>query len=381
MPHDPIRVAIFLDRFEPGGTQRQMIELIRRLDRERFDVHVACSHRTGTWVPLVRSDHPIAEFPIFGFRRPSTLTALVRFARWCRKHRIDILQSCEFYGNVFALTGAVLAGVPLRIGGRRGMYVDKSHGQKQLHAFGYRGAHAVVANSRAAADLLIAEGVSRSKVIVIPNGLDVQAFAPRVARAHLRRIVIVADLRDRKGHDVLIDAMPTVIAGRPDAELLIVGDGPLRGALEQRAQQRDITASARFLGHRDDVPAILADADVFALPSYSEAFPNAVLEAMAAGLPLIVTGVGGIPELVEHAHSGLLVPPGSPDALAAALLQLLNDPAEAAALGAAARRAVESRFSFDRMVEEFEALYLRLLDARTYAGKYPSARRERGQAA
>jgi glycosyltransferase involved in cell wall biosynthesis len=120
----------------------------------------------------------------------------------------------------------------------------------------------------------------------------------------------------------------------------------------------------RFLGHRDDVPAVLAAADVFVLPSRSEASPNSVIEAMAAGLPVVATSVGGIPELVTDGRTGRLVPPGDPSALAQALVDLLDHPGHAAELGRAARARIERTASFERMVADFESLYLEEIAAR-----------------
>ena len=130
-------------------------------------------------------------------------------------------------------------------------------------------------------------------------------------------------------------------------------------------EQRGLARHVRLLGHREDVPALLADSDIFALTSRSEAFPNGVLEAMAAGLPVVVSDVGGVSELVEHRRNGLLVRPGDVTGVTAALRELIEHPDTAAALGESARRTVDSRYSFDRMVNGFETLYLDLLCRRT----------------
>src|SRR5204863_6176125 len=134
----------------------------------------------------------------------------------------------------------------------------------------------------------------------------------------------------------------------------IVGDGPRKRELEDLVVARGLGRHIEFLGHRDDVPSLLASADAFVLPSRSEAFPNSVIEAMAAGLPVIANGVGGLLDLVDDGRTGLLVPPADPEALAPALRFLLENPSRAAAMGAAARVDVQRRFSFERMVAAFE---------------------------
>ncbi|HMD35949.1 MAG TPA: glycosyltransferase, partial [Vicinamibacterales bacterium] len=152
----------------------------------------------------------------------------------------------------------------------------------------------------------------------------------------------------------------------PDAAFEIVGAGPERDALVARAESRGVLEAFSFLGHRDDVPALLAAADIFVLPSRSEAFPNAVLEAMAAGLPIVASSVGGILELVDDGRTGLLAPAGDPRALADRITTLMADAAFAASLGAAARAEAASRYSFDRMVASFDALYSSELTRRIY---------------
>jgi glycosyltransferase involved in cell wall biosynthesis len=343
-----------------------MTELIRRIDRTRFDVHVACFRREGQWLPRVEAAGvPIDAFPLGSFTSFRTARQLHAFSRWCRRHRLQVLQTCDIYGNIFALTGAALARVPVRIGSRRGIVSPtgrRSLLTLQRHA--YRAAYRVVANSVAAGDALVAEGIPREKVVVIPNGIDLEPFdVPRTSGPG-PVVTTVANLRAGKGHDVLLRAAVHVLRRRPDVRFQFVGDGPLRAQLEQEAEDLAISAAVTFLGHRSDVAAILRGTTIFAFPSLMEAFPNGVMEAMAAEVPVVASAVGGIPELVEHEHSGLLVPPGDDVSLAAALLALLTDDARARRLARAGRETIEERYSFDRMVRDFEGLYLDTLALR-----------------
>ena len=366
MKSGPIPVAIFVDRFIAGGTQRQMIELIARLDRRRFRVHPVCFHAVGVWFPRVSLlGEPVAVFPIHGFRKPGTYKQLLAFAQWCRAKKIAILQTCDVYSNIFGLPGGMLASVPVRIGSRRGMVETPAH--QRIQTYAYNAAHRVVANSQAAAECLGREGVATEKIVVIPNGIDPTLFGQRQYRVRPRTIAMVACLREEKRVDVLIDAAPLILARHPEAEILIVGDGACRAELEARARANHVAERVRFLGHRDDVPAVLADADIFVLPSRSEAFPNAILEAMMSGLPIVASSVGGIPELVEDGRTGRLVPPGDTAQLAAATIDILDNPDRATQMGKTARRRIEEQYSFDRMVHQFEALYLREVAARNGA--------------
>jgi len=197
-----------------------------------------------------------------------------------------------------------------------------------------------------------------NRVVVIPNGLELTQFQARTSHVPSRRVIMVANLRPEKGHDTLIDAAAIVLNRFPDARFDIVGDGTERDRLIAYAHAKGVAAAVSFLGHCEDVPARLSAADVFVLPSESEAFPNAVLEAMAAGLPVVASAVGGILEVVRNGETGLLVPPRRPDALADAIGRLLSDATLQERLGSTGRGLVESRYSFSKMVAAFDALYL-----------------------
>jgi glycosyltransferase involved in cell wall biosynthesis len=353
-----IPVAVFLTRFEPGGTERQMTELIRRLDPARFAVHVACFEKAGAWLPRVHERAAsVVEFPIHGFAKPSTWRQMAAFARWCRRERIAVVQTCDLYANIFGLPGAALAGVPVRIGSRRELNPDKSPGQIRLQRLAYRCATKVVANSPAARGMLVEEGLAPGSTAVIPNGLAPEAFAARKPSGRVRRFITVANLRPEKSHETLIAAAQMLAADYPDVTFQIVGGGPRRAELEAFAAARGVAAHVEFLGHREDVPALLAAADAYVLPSRSEAFPNGAIEAMAAGLPVVASAVGGLLDLIEDGRTGQLVPPGDPEALATALRALIERPADAEAMGLAARDVAIGRYSFDRMVNAFETLY------------------------
>jgi L-malate glycosyltransferase len=335
-----------------------MSELIRRMDDRRFRVHVACLHRQGAWLRRVEARAAsVVEFPIEGFARAATLRQMLSFARWCRRERIAVVHTCDLYTNVFGLPGAALARVPVRIGSRRELNPDKTPGQIRLQRVAYRAATRVVANSQAARQMLEAEGLAPGSIAVIPNGVDLASYAPRKHPRRVRTLITVANLRPEKNHEILFEAAAGLFRIHPELRLRIVGDGVRRRELEQLAAALGLGSRIEFLGHREDVPALLADADVFVLPSRSEAFPNGAIEAMAAGLPVIACAVGGLLDLIQNDSTGILVPSGDAGALASALRSLVEHPVRAEALGAAARRVVHERYSFDRMVASFEDLY------------------------
>jgi glycosyltransferase involved in cell wall biosynthesis len=360
-----IPVAVFITGFHPGGTERQMIELVRRLDRARFRVHVACFHRDGAWLPRVTEcAATLVEFPIRGFARPGTLAQLSAFARWCRREQIQVVQTCDLYANTFGLPGAAMAGVPVRIGSRRELNPDKSPGQIALQRLAYRAATKVVANSRAAREILEREGLARESIAVIPNGVDLASYRAGRPVRQIRTVATVANLRHEKGHETLIAAAAALVPNHPSLRFRIIGDGPRRTDLEALVRAHGLAAHVEFLGHREDVPALLAEADLFVLPSRSEAFPNGAIEAMASALPVVASATGGLLDLIEHGRTGILVPAGDSNALAGAIGALIAAPERAADLGAAAREDVQQRFSFERMVSAFEDVYLSSLPGR-----------------
>jgi glycosyltransferase involved in cell wall biosynthesis len=167
---------------------------------------------------------------------------------------------------------------------------------------------------------------------------------------------------------VLLDAATRILRRHPRTTFTFVGEGPERARLMERAKRRGVASACEFVGHQDDVYVWLATTDVFVLPSRSEAFPNAALEAMAAGLPVVASAVGGLLELIDHNQTGLLVPAGDERQLADAVSGLLDEPARRAALGGAARAAVQCSYSFERMVAGFESVYLDALARRGLIG-------------
>lgn len=364
-----VPVVVWLSTFDAGGTERQMVSLMRGLADGPFEVHAACFFATGPWLAAAQAKvASVAAFPIHGFARLDTWRQTQRFAEWCQARQIRAVITSDFYTNVFGLTGARLAGVPVRIGGRREINTDKTAAKLVLQRLAYASAHRLVANSSAAGDRLRREGVAASRISVIPNGIDVDAFAtPRHLRP-VRRVVTVANLRGEKGHEVLLEAIARGGGALADLEFVLVGDGPCRVQLEAQARTLGIERRVSFAGERHDIEQLLADADLFVLPSRTEGLPNSVMEAMASGLPVVASRVGGLLELVDDGVTGRLVPGGDPDALAAAITGVAGNPAQAHAFGLAGRQRVRARYSTEATIAAFSALLTGELQRRA-AGK------------
>jgi glycosyltransferase involved in cell wall biosynthesis len=207
------------------------------------------------------------------------------------------------------------------------------------------------------------------EVEVIPNGIDLDAFGRKRPDPFLRRslglvtgdrvVGMVANLVQVKNHTVLLRAVPRVLGEIPRARFLLVGEGPLRPELEKQARDLGIQANVRFLGYRNDVHAIIPLFDAAVLASRVETHSIFIIEAMASGIPVVAPAVGGIPEVVDHRSTGLLVSAGDPDALARDLVMVLKNPRLAARLGRNARKSAHRRFSSGAMVRAFESLFER----------------------
>jgi L-malate glycosyltransferase len=334
----PIPIAIILNETDEDDVRQQARELVSRIDERLFTVHV-------------QSIHSWREIP--------------RLARWCRERDVQIMHACDFRGNVFGLPAAALARVPVRIGSRRDVAMTGfTPGQQRLQRLAYQLAHRVIASSDAAAQRLVEEGVPDWKVATIANGVDLERFVARGAVARRRVITTVGSLKPGKGHDVLLKAAARIVRRVPDAQFQIVGDGERRSELERQAASLRISAQVKFLGPRGDVPELLRQSDLFVYPSFLDGASSPLLEAMAAGLPIVASRAGGVPEAIEHERSGILVPPGDDRALAAGIVRLIERPGVATRLAAAARHGAQGRYAVDRMVTDYQQLFFDELAAR-----------------
>ena len=226
----------------------------------------------------------------------------------------------------------------------------------------------IIAVSEHTADVIVrVEGIARQKIVVIPNGVDLERFAPRdlgVARAHLdvpRDAFVVASigrLSQEKGHRYLLEALATARKDIPSIVCLIAGDGPLRNRLETQVRALGLEMVCRFLGDVPNIEAVFAAADVAVLPSVFEGMPNAALEAMAMGCPVIATAVGGSKEVVRHGETGFLVPPGHPAALSSALANIAASAERRGRMRDRSREIAVACHGIDRMIRSVERLYL-----------------------
>jgi glycosyltransferase involved in cell wall biosynthesis len=364
------KVLVFQNRFLIGGQERQTVLHLRTLDRARWTPVVACLHLEGEHLEDLEAIGVVPEsLDVRKIVRPQTAWRVMQLAGRIRREAIALVHAQDFYTNVLGTLAARLAGVPSIV-----TRVDLRHNlgpakRAALTAVS-RAATRVLVNAQCIRDQCIAEGVHADRVAVVRNGVDLAAFDALAARPLAEpvpdqrpAVVNVANMHHPvKGQEDLLVALREV-ARRVPVQLVLVGDGVRRPSLERLARDLGITAHVRFLGHRLDVPALLARAAVSVSSSHAEGISNAVLEGMASRLPVVATAVGGNPELVRDGATGYLVPPGAPAALAGRILDVLGDPAAARRMGEAGRAAVEREFSVEQMALSYDALYRSCLEA------------------
>lgn len=378
MRHE-IPVLQFVDSFIVGGTERQFLNLVKALRGTEFRPHVACFRAEGEMLDEVRGmGLPFREWRIPSLRSPRAAARLIELVRYLRRHRIQVVHTTNLYPNVFGVAAAWLARTPVIVASVRDMGQVWSADLRRLQRAACRLADGVVTNAGAIARRLRAEGWNGGKIEVIHNGFvppePCAAEGPGI-RAELGIppgvpiVGAICRLHPVKRLGDLLDAAALLTGRHPEARFVIVG--PLTGSpvfeacareLRRRTEQLGLGGRVILTGARTDVPRILSELSVSVLPSASEGLSNALLESMAAGVPVVATAVGGNPEVVEDGVTGILVPPADPASLAGAIGYLLESPALAAAFGRAGRERVDEHFGLDLMVENTTRLYRRLLE-------------------
>ena len=379
-PHrDRVGVMHFLTFFYLGGTERQVMNLSTGLDSGQFDLHMGCNGKVGDLLQeAVSQGIPVEEYAIKNLYNLSAMYARLRLARYLREHSIEIVHSYGFYSNLFAIPAARLAGAPVVIASIRDCGEALTPAQRRAQRVFCGMADCVLANAEGVRHWLISEGFPERKIRVIRNGITRPALAAveeRTLRQELgldastRLIAVCSRLTPMKGIELFLDAASVVSRAHSEVRFLVIGgpshigDGSYKAELERYAASLGLKERVIFTGFRTDVAKILPQIDISVLPSLSEGLSNSLLEAMAAGVPVVATRVGGTPEAVEDGHNGLLIPPGDFDALIRAINFLLDNPQSAKRMGEEARRSVQLRFSVERMIHDTELLYLELLRA------------------
>jgi glycosyltransferase involved in cell wall biosynthesis len=362
-----IRVAHCIDSFDIGGTELNAVRTVEALDRRRFQVSVFHLHETG---PLRARYEALGlqllHLPIGPLYSPRTAAQAVRFLRLLRREAIEVVHTHDIYTNIFAAPWARLAGCRV-IASRRWLDSTPRAGLVPLNRWSYRCAHRVVANSSLGVRLLVdKERVPATRVLELPNFLEERAFnhVPVEVRSARRGswgvpqgafvIGTVARLAPVKNHALVLRALQRL---DEDVHLVLIGEGPSQGALEELARELGVERRVHFTGQLVETENLHQFFDVSVLCSRSEGFPNTVIEALAAGCPVVATPVGGVPEVITERQTGLLVPVDQPDALAARVQELRLDAALRKRLSEAGAARARAKYHQTLVIAQLEALY------------------------
>jgi glycosyltransferase involved in cell wall biosynthesis len=347
-----------------GGSETQLVTLLERLHGTRLEATVitlsqaadprllARLRRAGVEVVSVRGDT--------GPRPWQLASTVVRMATWVVRRRPDAIYAWLEEAALLAAPLARALRIPLLVARRNifGSYAGRSGPVVRAIYLAERQARLVTVNSQAVADVTLARGVEQSRLRLVENGHAVQPAPPAPPDGEIV-IGYVAGFRPEKGHFRLLDALSRVRTSTP-WRVDLAGDGMLRPRIEAEARRRRLDGKLRFIGEVDDTRAFWADRHVALLLSDHEGSPNALIEAALAARPIVATAVGGVPDIVGE-DGGRLVPPDDPDAIAAAIVELVDDRALQERAGEAARRQTAERFSVERSVERHWAVLAEVL--------------------
>lgn len=376
----PASQRVFYLRSSPGfhGPEKQILLLARGVRDVGWSPHIVVLYRRRKTMPAV---HPLVEAAGEQGVSANQLDDTGRFsprviwqiAQELKAGGFGLLQAHGYKADILGLLAARLAGVPI-IGTIR-LHTETTLQlklYKQLDLLALRLCDHVVTVSEALRQAAIDAGLSPGKVTAVWNAIDVEPFMAQAASGTTTReelglrpgdrvVTAIGRLTRQKGYSYLLQSVPSVLDAVPETQFLIAGDGPLRNELEREAGVLGIGSSVHFLGYRADVAPIMALSDLVVMPSIREGLPNVLLEALALAKPVVATTVGGIPEIVTHEVSGILVPPRDPVSLAEGIRRVLTAPDRGRKLGERGQREVTDRFTVAAMVERTTSLYREVL--------------------
>lgn len=384
---EPVSVAYVLPNLELGGTERHVLDLAAGIDRRKFSPRVICTAGGGSLEEeFSRRGVPVHVLEYRGISlKPGKAGPLLRnarsffrnFAKILAGNDIRILHCYLPAGNVLGMAAASLHRTPVKIVSKRALCQYKD-GHPLLSFFEDLAnlfSDGILVNSLAVeADVRRAERFLGGKISLLYNGVDPEVPPPEPVRKLFPGIAwgeddpvvcYVANFFPYKGHRDLVDAARTVVESFPRTRFLLVGrDSGEMGGVRDRIEALRLSANVLLTGERDDAARIIASSTLVVHPSHAEGFSNTILEAMAAGKPVVATGAGGNPEAVVDGRTGVIVPVGNPGKLADGLLLMLRNPDQARAMGQAGRKRVIERFTMRNMIEGMERLYERLIAER-----------------
>lgn len=349
----------------PGGAEKMLMSLVENLNQKAYR-SVICLLKDG-WLNTQLRQRGI-ETVLIPQSRGLDPGWLYKCVRLIRQKEVDLVHAHEFNMNVYGCMAAWFSLVPsIATVHGKGYYIDRWRRKMAYRAVANHSFRMVAVSENVRQFLIEQVGAKPDKLTTIYNGIDRKRFLRSEDGVQLRRelgipettpvIGAIGNLYPVKGHTYLVKAAAHVVERFPEAVFLFAGRGVLLTQLQHEVDQLGLTNSVKFLGFREDIPALLQALDIFVLPSLSEGLPLSLLEAMASSKPAVATNVGGTPEVLVNEETGYLVPPMDHESLASRLLALLSDKAMAKRMGANGRNRVCEKFLLETMVSAYEALY------------------------
>ena len=366
----PMRIIYILPQMDIGGSETHVVRLAEGLCRRGHDVKILCVFEEGRLAPWILEKKVPLE--VLHAKRWG-LSVMGQIGQRLWKNPADIVHTYLFGLHLFAGFPARWTDPCAVISSRRGLELSMPWKLLCLEKMGNFFADYVVANSEVVRKWTIQrEKLKAEKIITLYNGVDITEFSPGAGRETIRRefnisegiplIGTVANFSEPKGYPYLIETAGKILQTRPDCRFLFVGFGPMEADMRSAAARLAHGENILFAGMRRDIPRLLSAMDFFVLASLWEGMPNVVLEAMAMAKPVVSTPAGGVPEVITDGVNGRLVPFRDPQAMAEAILELLNQPEKAAELGRAARRKIETDFTLEHMIDQYENFYRGLIN-------------------
>jgi glycosyltransferase involved in cell wall biosynthesis len=374
---EPAGVLYVIDELlQLGGAERNLVRILRHLPRDRYRPFVL-TFRLNPEVKDFRAlPCPVEVYPVYNLYGPDALRYAPRLLRWIRRERIRIVHTFFETADLWAGSVAKLGSDAVLISSRRDLGIQRNWRLNILYRMlGAMFDQVQVVSDQVGAYVIEADRVAPDKVVTVPNGIELDLIPERGSGAELCSrlnlpagrpvIATVSNIRKVKSIDVLVRTAAEVCRKHPEALFVVAGkvlDAAYQAELELLARELGVRENVRFVGQVEDPLQLLAQSDIFLLPSRSEGMSNALLEAMASSLPAVATGVGGNCQLIQDGKTGFLTPPEDAGAAAARIVELLENPALAHSLGRAARTLIEREYSADAVVELLVRKYERLLD-------------------
>jgi glycosyltransferase involved in cell wall biosynthesis len=360
------KVLHLVEDLKIGGLERIIASIVVGLDRNKYDVKIWCLARGGQIAEeLIDKGMEVKILGMNTYYNPSKIIAL---SRLFRKEQVDILHTHGYFGSTFGRLAAILARVGIIVTHVHTTYHDFNKRNILIERFLSLFTEKIICISEAVKKFVVEiEGINEEKTCLIYNGIDppqISSLESGISRRSFGFsnsdfvIITVASLTPHKGHQVLIDAIKIVSSKYDNLRLLIVGEGILRHSLEAYAKRLQIFSNVVFTGQRKEVAPLLKIANLFILPSTErEGLGIALIEAMAAGLPVIGTRLGGIPEVIEDQINGFLVTPANSEELASFIERLITDLPTRDKMGEMGRKIYTEKFTSARMINDIESLY------------------------